>query len=59
MHDYNYAQVLTLDLLRKGMRLAEAPISYRGRTGGRSFIDGRYLWRVPLGMAREVLGGRP
>ena len=59
VHDYNYAQVLTLDLLRKGMRLAEAPISYRGRTGGRSFIGGRYLWRVPLGMAREVLGGRP
>ena len=58
VHDYNYAQVLTLDLLHKGMRLAEAPISYRHRSRGRSFINGHYLWRVPLGMARELLGGR-
>ena len=59
VHDYNYAQVLTLDLLHKGMRLAETPISYRGRTSGRSFINGHYLWRVPLGMARELLGSQP
>ena len=56
VHDYNYAQVLTLNLLHKGMRLAEVPIAYRSRTRGRSFINGHYLWRVPLGMAREVLG---
>lgn len=55
VHDYNYAQVLTLDLLRKGMRMAEVPIRYRRRTSGRSFISGEYLWRVPLGMAREML----
>ena len=59
VHDYNYAQVLTLDLLHKGMRLAEVPISYRRRSRGRSFINGHYLWRVPLGMARELLGSRP
>ena len=59
VHDYNYAQVLTLNLLRKGMRLAEVPIAYRSRTRGRSFINGHYLWRVPLGMAREVLGSQP
>ena len=59
VHDYNYAQVLTLNLLRKGMRLAEAPITYRSRTRGRSFINVHYLWRVPLGMAREVLGSQP
>ena len=59
VHDYNYAQVLTLDLLHKGMRLTEAPISYRSRTRGRSFINGHYLWRVPLGMARELLGSQP
>ncbi len=59
VHDYNYAQVLTLDLLHKGMRLAEVPISYHGRTRGRSFINGHYLWRVPLGMARELLGSQP
>ena len=59
VHDYNYAQVLTLDLLHKGMRLAEVPISYRRRSRGRSFINGHYLWRVPLGMARELLGSQP
>ena len=59
VHDYNYAQVLTLNLLHKGMRLAEVPITYRSRTRGRSFINANYLWRVPLGMAREVLGNQP
>ena len=32
IHDYNYAQVLTLDLVRKGFRYAEVPISYSFRT---------------------------
>lgn len=57
VHDYNYAQVLTLDLLKKGMRMEEAPVRYRRRTEGASFIRGEYLWRVPLGIAREMLGG--
>ena len=55
IHDYNYAQVLTLDLLKKGMRMHEVPISYRFRTKGKSFINARYLWRVPVGMLREML----
>ncbi len=38
IHDFNYAQVLTLDLLAKGFRYAEVPISYRFRTTGRSFV---------------------
>jgi hypothetical protein len=54
VHDYNYAQVLSMDLLRKGMRLAEVPVSYRRRRHGRSFVSARYLWRVPLGMLREL-----
>ena len=58
VHDYNYAQVLTLDLLHKGMRLAEVPISYRRRSRGRSFINGHFLWHVSLGMARELLGSQ-
>lgn len=37
-HDYNYAQVLTLDLLGKGFRYAEVPISYSFRESGRSFV---------------------
>ena len=55
IHDYNYAQVLTLDMLKKGMRLKEVPINYRFRTRGKSFISPRYLWRVPVGMLREML----
>jgi glycosyltransferase involved in cell wall biosynthesis len=38
VHDFNYAQVLTLDLLGKGFRYAEVPISYRFRRHGRSFV---------------------
>jgi glycosyltransferase involved in cell wall biosynthesis len=37
-HDFNYAQVLTLDLLAKGFRYAEVPISYSFRQHGRSFV---------------------
>ena len=55
IHDYNYAQVLTLDLLKKGMRLREVPISYAFRTKGKSFISVKYLWRVPAAMLREML----
>ena len=55
IHDYNYAQVLTLDLLKKGMRLKEVPISYSFRTRGKSFIGIKYLWRVPVAMLREML----
>jgi glycosyltransferase involved in cell wall biosynthesis len=53
-HDYNYAQVLTLDALARGFRYQEVPISYSFRSTGRSFVRlGRYLravvpasWRV-------------
>jgi glycosyltransferase involved in cell wall biosynthesis len=38
IHDYNYAQVLTLNLIRKGFRLKEVPIRYHVRTEGQSFI---------------------
>jgi hypothetical protein len=55
VHDYNYAQVLTLDLLHKGMRMIEVPVTYRRRNWGRSFVSPAYLWRVPTGMVREML----
>jgi glycosyltransferase involved in cell wall biosynthesis len=38
IHDYNYAQVLTLNLVRKGFRVKEVPIEYQVRTKGQSFI---------------------
>lgn len=38
IHDYNYAQVLTLNLVRKGFRMKEVPIRYQVRKTGQSFI---------------------
>src|SRR4029450_7734619 len=47
VHDYTYAQLLTLDLLAKGHRYLEVPIGYRFRSTGRSFVRPlRYLRRV-------------
>jgi glycosyltransferase involved in cell wall biosynthesis len=55
IHDFNYAQVLTLDLLAKGFRYAEVPITYRFRRHGRSFVRlGPYLRRVAPAVRREL-----
>jgi glycosyltransferase involved in cell wall biosynthesis len=52
-HDYNYAQVLTLDMLSKGFRYAEVPISYTPRRHGRSFVRiAPYLAHVVPAMLR-------
>ena len=71
VHDYNYAQVLTLDLVAKGFRYAEVPISYRFRQQGTSFVRlGPYLRRVvpavrsqlrshPIPVRPGVLAGVP
>jgi hypothetical protein len=55
VHDYNYAQVLTLDLLGKGYGYAEVPITYAFRTSGTSFVRlGTYLRRVVPAVHREL-----
>jgi glycosyltransferase involved in cell wall biosynthesis len=55
IHDYNYAQVLTIDLIGKGFRYAEVPIDYRFRTAGRSFVRlSTYLRRVVPAVIRQV-----
>jgi glycosyltransferase involved in cell wall biosynthesis len=55
VHDFNYAQVLTLDLLDKGFRYAEVPITYRFRESGRSFVRlGSYLRAVVPAVYREL-----
>jgi uncharacterized membrane protein YbhN (UPF0104 family) len=55
VHDYNYAQVLTLDLLGKGYTYAEVPICYSFRESGSSFVRlGRYLRRVVPAVHREL-----
>jgi len=55
IHDFNYAQVLTLDLLAKGYRYHEVPITYRFRTQGESFVRLLpYLCRVIPAVVREL-----
>jgi glycosyltransferase involved in cell wall biosynthesis len=56
IHDYNYAQVLTLALLRRHMRLVEVPVDYRVRQSGRSFVRPlEYCRRVLPAIGRELL----
>lgn len=54
-HDYNYAQVLTLELLADGFRYHEVPIDYAFRDAGDSFVRlGRYLRQVVPGVWRVL-----
>lgn len=48
IHDYNYAQVLTLNLVRKGFRMKEIPIRYQVRSTGESFIKFQSYMRFVL-----------
>ena len=55
IHDFNYAQVITLDLLAKGYRYLEVPISYHFRLTGESFIKlVPYLRKVVPAVYREL-----
>jgi glycosyltransferase involved in cell wall biosynthesis len=55
IHDFNYAQVLTFDLLAKGFRYTEVPISYGFRRHGQSFVRlGPYLRQVLPAVWREL-----
>ncbi len=55
IHDYNYAQVLTLNLVRKGFRVKEVPIRYQVRTTGQSFIKFRsYMTAVLPAIWKEM-----
>lgn len=55
IHDYNYAQVLTINLIRQGFRLQEVPISYQVRTMGQSFIKFReYMTSVIPAIYKEM-----
>lgn len=54
-HDYNYAQVLTVDLIARGFGYTEVPIDYRFRSSGRSFIRLLpYLRRVAPAVWRQL-----
>ncbi|MEH7501778.1 glycosyltransferase family 2 protein [Neobacillus drentensis] len=55
VHDYNYAQVVTLNLIRKGFRMKEIPIRYQVRKAGESFIKFRsYMTSVLPAIIKEM-----
>ncbi|WP_226577666.1 glycosyltransferase family 2 protein [Halobacillus litoralis] len=55
IHDYNYAQVLTLNLVRKGFRVKEVPITYQVRSKGQSFIKFKsYMTSVIPAIIKEM-----
>jgi glycosyltransferase involved in cell wall biosynthesis len=55
VHDYNYAQVVTLNLIRKGFRMKEVPIRYQVRKAGESFIKFRsYMTSVLPAIIKEM-----
>ncbi len=55
IHDFNYAQVMTLDLLAKGYSYLEVPITYRFRSTGESFVKlGSYLRHVVPAVHRQL-----
>ena len=54
IHDYNYAQGLTLDLARKGVRMEEVPVRYRVREHGASFVKWTYPVKVLPAVWREL-----
>ncbi|BBH23856.1 hypothetical protein Back11_52010 [Paenibacillus baekrokdamisoli] len=55
IHDYNYAQVITLNLVRQGFRMKEVPIRYQVRVHGQSFIKFRkYVGSVLPAIWKEM-----
>lgn len=59
VHDFNYAQVLTLDLLAKGFRYAEVPITYSFRQHGASFVRlAPYMRHVVPAVWTELRGSQ-
>ncbi|MCD5323779.1 MULTISPECIES: glycosyltransferase family 2 protein [Pontibacillus] len=55
IHDYNYAQVVTLNIVRKGFRMKEIPIEYQVRKKGESFIKFKaYMSSVLPAIYREM-----
>ncbi|AQQ53450.1 glycosyl transferase family 2 [Planococcus lenghuensis] len=55
IHDYNYAQVITLNLIRKGFRMKEVPIDYQVRSKGQSFIKFKaYMLAVFPAIVKEM-----
>ncbi|CAN5755057.1 N/A [soil metagenome] len=59
-HDYNYAQVLTIDMLSKSFGYREVPIHYAFRASGTSFVRlGRYLRAVTPTVYRKLNAASP
>ncbi|MFD2671568.1 glycosyltransferase family 2 protein [Marinicrinis sediminis] len=54
IHAYNYAQVMTLNIVRQNYLLQEIAIDYQVRTEGASFINWTYIHKVIPAIIREL-----
>jgi glycosyltransferase involved in cell wall biosynthesis len=57
--DYNYTQQILLDAYHKGMRFAHAPVTFRERTTGRSFVSLRYPLKALPQIVMVLVGVKP
>lgn len=57
--DYNYTQQILLDAYHKGMRFAHAPVRFRKRETGKSFVSFRYPFKVLPQIFLVIVGVRP
>lgn len=53
IHDYNYAQVMTMNIVYQGYRMSEVDIPYKVRETGESFITYKYIRKVLVAVWRE------
>lgn len=57
--DYNYTQQILLDACHKGMRYGQVPVTFRARTGGRSFVSMKYPFAVAAHLLLAIVIARP
>ncbi|MCP4326899.1 MAG: glycosyltransferase family 2 protein [Alphaproteobacteria bacterium] len=57
--DYNYTQQLLLDAYHRGMRFAQAPVTFHRRAAGTSFVSLRYPFVVGLQILTMLASVRP
>jgi glycosyltransferase involved in cell wall biosynthesis len=57
--DYNYTQQILLDAYHKGMRFAQAPVRFRKRETGTSFVSARYPFVVLQQLLMVLVGVKP
>jgi glycosyltransferase involved in cell wall biosynthesis len=57
--DYNYTQQLLLDAYHRGLRFEHAEVTFKPRSGGRSFVSYRYPFLVLSQIVLVLAGVKP